>query len=154
MTRFAAHNRSSASLRSSREDVWRALTDPVLLPRLTPYLHTIEVDGDRWHWNMARIPLLGRSIGTSFTEVMTFDEPHRIEFAHDDADTGEKTWVQGQYLLEEEGTGTHVSIDLGVTCDLPFNRIARPAVEGAMAAVMAGMGRRFAHNLLRHLGER
>ena len=154
MTRFTAQNRSSAHLKSSRTEVWKALTDPVLLPRLTPYLRRIEVDGDRWHWNMARIPLLGKSIGTSFTEVMTFEEPHRIDFAHDEARTGEKTWVEGQYLLEEEGTGTHVSIELKVTSELPFSRLMRPAVEGAMAAVMAGMGRRFGHNLLRHLKER
>ena len=46
-----------------------------------------------------------------------------------------------------------MSIDLGVSVDLPFSRVMRPAVEGGMRAVMALMGRRFAHNLLRHLGE-
>ncbi len=154
MTRFTAHNRSTATLKSSRVEVWKALTDPELLPRLTPYLRTIEVDGDRWHWRMARIPVLGRSIGTSFTEVMSFEEPTRIDFVHDETRTEEHTWVEGHYLLEEHGSGSKVSIDLGVTSELPFSRFARAGVEAAMGAVMAAMGRRFAQNLLRHLGER
>jgi carbon monoxide dehydrogenase subunit G len=153
MTRFSAHNSSSASLKSSREKVWDALTDPRLVPKLTPYLHTIDVDGDRWRWNVAKVPLLGKSIGTSFTEVMTFEEPRRIGFKHDPALTDEHSAVEGEYVLEESGQGTRVSIDLDVTVDLPFARMTRPAVEGGMRAVMALMGRRFASNLLRHLGE-
>ena len=47
MTRFHASNQSSATLKSSRVEVWKALTDPELLPELTPYLHRIDVDGDR-----------------------------------------------------------------------------------------------------------
>lgn len=154
MTRFNARNRSTATLRSSRVEIWKALTDPDLLPQLTPYLKRIDVDGDRWTWQLARIPLMGRTIGSTFTEVMSFEEPHRIVFAHDDAHTEETTWVEGEYLLEEKGSGTEVSIDLSVTSELPFTRLMRPAVEGAMSAVMAGMGRRFAANLLRHLGEK
>ena len=154
MTRFTAHNRSSATLKSSRTEVWKALTDPTLLPELTPYLRRIDVDGDRWTWHMAKIPVLGRTIGTSFTEVMTFDEPNRIQWTHDDSRTDETTSVEGEYRLEDAGSGTHVSIDLGVTSELPFPRISRPAVEAAMAAVMAGMGRVFAHHLLKHLGEK
>ena len=83
MTRFTASNQSAATLKSSRKDVWAALTDPELLPKLTPYLHRIDVDGDRWTWNVAKVPVLGKSIGTTFTEVMTFEEPHRIGFTHD-----------------------------------------------------------------------
>lgn len=154
MTRFTAHNKSSANLKSSRVEVWKALTDPALLPELTPYLKSIEVDGDRWTWQMAKIPLLGKTIGTCFTEVMSFEEPHRIVWTHDDSRPEEKTSVEGEYLLEDAGAGTHVSIELGVSTELPFSRVMRPAVEGAMAVVMAGMGRRFAHNLLKHLGEK
>jgi carbon monoxide dehydrogenase subunit G len=153
MTRYSAHNQSSATLKSSRKEVWEALTDPKLLPKLTPYLHTIEVDGDRWTWNVAKVPLLGKSIGTCFTEVMTFEEPRRIGFKHDPEEAEERSAVEGEYILEEAGQGTRVSIDIGVTVDLPFSRVARRAVEGGMTAVMALMGRRFASNLLRHLGE-
>jgi len=153
MTRFSARNSSAATLKSSRKDVWDALTDPVLLPKLTPYLHRIDVDGDRWTWNVAKIPLLGRSIGTTFTEVMTFEEPRRIAYTHDPERTEEHSAVEGEYILEEVGQGTRVSIELGVTVELPFANMTRPAVQAGMRAVMALMGRRFASNLLRHLGE-
>jgi carbon monoxide dehydrogenase subunit G len=153
MTRFTASNSSAATLKSSRKDVWAALTDAQLLPKLTPYLQSIDVDGDRWTWNVTKVPLLGRSIGTTFTEVMTFEEPHRIGFTHDSSRTDENSGVEGEYLLEEAGSGCRVSIDLGVTVDLPFPKATRRAVEGAMRGVMAAMGRRFAHNLLKHLGE-
>jgi carbon monoxide dehydrogenase subunit G len=153
MTRFTASNSSQATLRSSRKDVWAALTDPTLLPRLTPYLHRVDVDGDRWTWHVARVPVLGRSIGTTFTEVMTFEEPSRIVYTHDATRSEETSAVEGEYRLSEAGSGCHVSIDIAVTVDLPFPRATRRAVEVAMSAVMAAMGRRFAHNLLRHLGE-
>ena len=153
MTRFTASNQSAATLKSSRKDVWAALTDPTLLPKLTPYLHTVDVDGDRWTWNVAKVPILGKSLGTTFTEVMTFEEPHRIGFTHDTSKPDEKSGVEGEYILEEAGSGCQVSIDLGVTVDLPFPKATRRAVEGTMKGVMAAMGRRFAHNLLKHLGE-
>jgi carbon monoxide dehydrogenase subunit G len=154
MTRFTASNKSAATLESSRKDVWDALTDPVLLPKLTPYLQRIDVDGDRWTWHVTKVPVLGKNIGSVFTEVMTFDEPKRIGFEHDPQRSEEKTEVHGEYHLEDAGSGTRVSIDLGVSVELPFPRAMRRPVEGAIAAVMAGMGKRFAGNLLRHLGEK
>ena len=153
MTRFSAHNQSSATLKSSRKEVWDVLTDAKLLPKLTPYLHTIDVDGDRWRWNVAKVPLLGRSIGTTFTEVMTFEKPTHIGFAHDPARTDERTGVDGNYELTPLGTGTRVAIDLEIWCDLPLPRLSRIAVETVMHGVVAAMGRRFAANMLRHLGE-
>jgi len=154
MTRFTASNKSAATLKSDRKDIWAALTDPVLLPKLTPYLHRIDVDGDRWTWYVTKVPVLGKDIGSTFTEVMTFDEPKRIGFEHDPQRTEEKTEVQGEYHLEEVGSGTRVSIELGVSVELPFPKAMRRPVEGAIGAVMAGMGKRFAGNLLRHLGEK
>ena len=154
MTRFTASNKSAATLQSSRKDVWEALTDPVLLPKLTPYLNRIDVDGDRWTWNVTKVPILGKNIGSVFTEVMTFDEPKRIGFEHDPQRSEEKTEVNGEYHLEEEGSGTRVSIELGVSVELPFPKAMKRPVEGAIGAVMAGMGKRFASNLLRHLGEK
>jgi carbon monoxide dehydrogenase subunit G len=151
MSRFTASNRSTATLDATRVEIWKALTDPELLPRLTPYLRSIDVDGDRWHWNMARIPVLGRTVGTSFTQLMDFEEPHRIGFTHDGERAEERTWVEGEYLLGEVRAGTAVTIDLAVTSELPFPGLARPAVETAMSAVMAGIGRRFGSNLVRHL---
>ena len=54
---------------------------------------------------MAKVPVLGKSIGTTFTEVMTFEEPHRIGFTHDPSGTDENSGVEGEYLLEEAGSG-------------------------------------------------
>ena len=154
MTRFSASNQSAATLRSSRDDIWQALTDPELLPRLTPYLNRIDVADDRWTWHVTRVPILGKSIGSTFTEVMSFEKPDRIGFDPDPARTEELTQVQGEYHLEDDGAGTRVSIEIGVTVELPFPRGMRRPVELAIATVMAGMGRRFASNLLRHLGEK
>jgi carbon monoxide dehydrogenase subunit G len=155
MTRFTASNQSAATLKSARPKIWEALTDPTLLPKLTPYLQRIDVDGDRWTWQVTKVPVLGKNIGSTFTEVMSLDEQTRIRFTHDKEKTDEQTEVQGEYHLEDRSDGgTRVSIDIEVTVELPFPKAMRRPVEGAMKAVMGGMGRVFARNLLRHLGER
>ncbi len=154
MTRFSASNQSAATLKSSREDIWAALTDPTLLPKLTPYLHRIDADGDRWTWHVAKVPMLGKSIGSTFTEVMTLDPKTRICFQHDPEKKDEQTEVRGEYHLEDRQAGTRVSIDIEVDVELPFPKAMRRPVEGAIRTVMAGMGRVFARNLLKHLGER
>ena len=118
MTRFSARDRSTEVVQSDRAALWAALTDPDLLPRLTPYLHSIDADGDRWRWNMARIPVLGVSVAPSFTERMTFDEPRRIEFKHDPESEQEKAGVEGTYELEEVDGGTRVTFtEQGVYLD-------------------------------------
>ncbi|MFT4264196.1 MAG: SRPBCC family protein [Nocardioides sp.] len=152
MTRFSASNQSAATIHAPRKEIWAALTDPELLPRLTPYLQRIEVAGDRWTWHLSKIPLMGASIGSTFTEVMTFEEPSLIRYEHDPARSEEKTSVSGEYRLEEVPGGTHVSIRLSVEAELPFPRAMRRPVEGAMGVVMGGMGKVFGRNLLKHLG--
>ena len=152
MARFTARNRSTEVVRADRGDVWKALTDPELLTRLTPYLHSIEASGDRWRWNLARIPVLGISVAPSFTERMTFDEPSRIVFTHHPEQEQEKAGVEGTYDLEQVGGGTRLTIDLEICVDLPLPRASTFAVERAMHGVIAVMGKRFATNLLRHLG--
>lgn len=153
MNRFRARNTSTATLRSSPDKVWDVLTDPELLPVLTPYLKRIEVDGDRWTWHLTHIPVMSATVMPVFTEVMTFDEPSRIVFAHDPAKTEERTGVEGSYDLTPAGTGTRVAIDLEIWCDLPLPRLSRIPVETVMHGVVAAMGKRFASNMLRHLGE-
>jgi carbon monoxide dehydrogenase subunit G len=153
MTRFSARDRSTEVVQADQGALWKALTDPDLLPRLTPYLHSIDAEGDLWRWNMARIPVLGVSVAPSFTERMTFDEPRRIDFTHDPESGQEKAGVEGTYELEEVEDGTRLSIDLDICVDLPLPGIARGAVERAMRGVIAAMGRRFAANLLRHLSD-
>jgi carbon monoxide dehydrogenase subunit G len=154
MTTFSVRNRSEGAVAADRVTVWKVLTDPVLLTRLTPYLTAIDDEGgDRWRWHLTRVPVLASAVSPSFTEQMTFDEPHTIRFAHDPDGARENAGVDGVYHLEEAGDGTWLSIDLTICVDLPLPRLARPAVETAMRAVVAVMGQRFSHNLLRHLGE-
>ena len=154
MTRFTASKQSAATVRSSREEVWAALTDPDLLPRLTPYLQRIDADGDTWTWHVVRIPVLGGSIGSTFVEQMSFEDLVRIGFRPHPDEPDQHTLVTGEYHLEQRADdSTRVSIDIEVDADLPFPRLARPAVETGMATVMTAMGAAFSRNLLRHLGE-
>ncbi|GAB3997069.1 SRPBCC family protein [Nocardioides marmoraquaticus] len=154
MTRFSASKQSAATVHSSRAEVWAALTDHTLLPRLTPYLQRIDADGDTWTWHVVRIPVLGGSIGSTFVEQMSFEEGVRIGFRPHPDHPDQQTLVRGEYHLEERADdSTRVSIDIEVDADLPFPRVARPAVEAGMATVMSGMGIAFSRNLLRHLGE-
>ncbi len=69
MATFRARDRSSAVLLSPRSEVWAALTDADLIARITPYVTSITVDGDRWVWRLATIPVLGLSVAPAFTEV-------------------------------------------------------------------------------------
>ena len=155
MTTFTVSTTSSATVEADRKRVWAALTDPALLTRLTPYLRRIDArtdDGvERWTWHLVRIPVLGSMVSPSFTEVMTFAEPTRIDFVHDPQRTEEKAGVEGRYDLTEVAAGTHLEIALGISVELPFPGLAKPAVHAAMRAVVATMGARFSHNLVRHL---
>ena len=154
MATFRARDRSSAVLRSPRSEVWAALTDAELIAKITPYVTSIDVEGDRWRWRMGTIPVLGISVAPHFTEVMELQPEERIDFRHDPARTDEMTAVEGTYLLEDhEGGGTNVSIDLQISTHLPLPGLARPAVERVMAGVVKHMGTVFSRNLLKHLGE-
>jgi carbon monoxide dehydrogenase subunit G len=155
MTAFTVSTTSSATVDADRAAIWAALTDPDLLPRLTPYLQSIDASGaggvDRWTWHLTRIPLMGNVVSPTFTEVMSFDRPTSIGFTHDPQRTDEKTGVEGSYHLKDAGDGTDLTIELAITVDLPFPRVARPAVHAAMRGVVAAMGKRFSSNLVRHL---
>ena len=154
MATFRARDRSSAVLRSPRSEVWAALTDADLIAKITPYVTSITVDGDRWVWRLGTIPVLGVSVAPAFTEVMELHPEERIEFTHDPARTDEMTSVDGTYVLADHaGGGTDVSIDLQIATHLPLPGLARPAVERVMAGVVKHMGAVFSRNLLKHLGE-
>lgn len=154
MAVFHARDRSSAVLESSRSEVWAALTDPTLIAKLTPYVTSIDVEGDRWVWRMGTIPVLGISVAPHFTEVMELHPEERIDFRHDPDRSHEMTAVEGTYLLADHGDGgTDVSIDLQISSHLPLPGLARPAVERVMAGVVKHMGTVFSRNLLKHLGE-
>lgn len=151
MTRFHAHNRSTATLDATSDEVWAILVDPELLVRFTPNLKRIDVDGDRWTWHLTRIPVLSAALEPSFTELMEFDEPHRIVFRHDRSRTEEQAGVDGEYLLHPVEHRTRVTIDLGIWAELPLPGLLRPGVEKVMGTLVAGMGLRFGQHVRRHL---
>jgi len=154
MATFTARDRSSAALRSPRSEVWAALTDAGLIAKITPYVTSIDVEGDRWLWRMGTIPVLGASVAPRFTEVMEFEPEDRIEFHHDTSRSDEMTAVEGTYILADRTDGgTDVTIDLEIACRLPLPGLARPAVERVMVGVVKHMGTVFSRNLLKHLGE-
>ena len=97
--------------------------------------------------------MLGKSIGLSFTERMEFTPTERIVYTH--APQGdERAGVEGVYVLTDSGDATRLSIELGVHVDLPFPKLAKPAVRASMQAVIAAMGVGFARNLERQLKSR
>jgi hypothetical protein len=153
MARFTATTESEAVVPADRMEIWAALTDPDLLPRLTPLLRKIDADGRIWTWHMTRIAALGVSISPSFTETMSFDEGRRIDYTHTPPDgVRERAGAEGFYVLRDVDGGTELQISLGLEVDLPLPRSAAPAVRKVMTATMNRMGDRFSANLLRHLG--
>jgi carbon monoxide dehydrogenase subunit G len=150
MTLFTAGKHSSAVVPHDRSAVWDVLSDAALVAKLTPMVRSIEDHGSTWLWKLAPIEVLGRSIGLSFTEQMEFSPKERIAYTHAPG-SDERAGVQGTYTLADSGTGTALSIELGVDVDLPFPKLAKPAVQTSMHAVIAAMGAGFARNLERHL---
>jgi carbon monoxide dehydrogenase subunit G len=153
MTRFSATNESEAVVAADRSAIWTVLTDPVLLPKLTPLLSRIETDGDLWRWHMVSLSVLGVGISPVFTERMTFDVEKRIDYTHaPPPGTSERAGAEGSYVLAEVEGGTHLAISLTLEVDLPLSRLASPAVSLVMKETLQRMGQRFSVNLLRHLG--
>ncbi len=153
MNRFSATTDDQAVVPADRDAIWAALTDPEVLPELTPLLRHIETDGDLWRWELTKIPVLGVSISPDFTERMVFHPPQRIEYTHEPPPgRRERAAAEGWYQLDEVDGGTHLHISLTLFVDLPLTRAARPAVRKVMETVMAHTGDRFSANLLDHLG--
>ena len=153
MTVFSATKRSTAVVPHPRDAVWEVLSDAKLVARLTPMVRSIEDHGSTWLWKLAPIEVLGKSVGLSFTERMEFTPTQRIVYTH--APTGdERAGVEGTYELAASGAGTRLAIELGVDVDLPFPRLAKPAVQASMQAVIAAMGVGFSRNLERELARR
>ena len=90
MATFRARDRSSAVLRSPRSEVWAALTDADLIAQMTPYVTSIDVDGDRWTWRMGTIPVLHVSVAATTDAAGSGAGPGR-------EDLGE--YVEGTWAL-------------------------------------------------------
>lgn len=153
MNSFSATTDSEAVVPADRMAIWRALTDPDLLPKLMPLLRSIDAHGDVWKWQMARISALGVSVSPAFTERMIFDEGHRIDYRHE-APQGvtERSGVEGWYELSDADGGTRLRISITLQVALPLPRAVAPAVRRVMKGTMTRTGNRFSTNLLRHLG--
>ncbi|MCW2528761.1 MAG: Polyketide cyclase / dehydrase and lipid transport [Pseudonocardiales bacterium] len=153
MSRFSATTESEAVVPAPRAEIWAALTDPELLPQLTPLLKSVKTNGDTWCWNLTSISALGVTIAPYFTEQMSFVEGHRIEYTHaPPAGVHERTGANGWYQLTDVEGGTHLAISLTLEVELPLPKVASSAVRGVMSATMKRTGDRFSANLLRHLG--
>ncbi len=153
MNQFSSTTESTAVVAADRAKIWAALTDPVLLPELTPLLKKIDADGDLWRWHLMSISALGVSISPAFTERMHFTEKSEIVYEHEvPAGAVERTGAEGWYRLSDVEGGTKLEISLTLHVELPLPRTAGPAVRQVMRTTMARTGDRFSANLLRHLG--
>lgn len=152
MTRFSADTQAEAVVTAPRAAIWAALTDPALVAELTPFVRRITEDGDHWRWELSGLKVLGVGVEPAFTELMTYDEPARIEFRHDPPDgETERSGVEGWYELTEVEEGTRLVTSLEITLDLPLPRASSRAVKAAMGKVVDQMGERFSKGLLAHL---
>jgi len=156
VNRFSTTTASESVVAADRGAIWAALTDPTLLPRLTPLLTGIETDGDLWRWSMIRLAVLGVGITPTFTERMRFTESaegSRIDYTHEPpGGVHEFAGAEGRYALTDVPGGTHLAISLTLHVELPLSRLAAPAVVGLMNVTLQRTGDRFVTNLLRHLG--
>lgn len=161
MARFSAVNSSEAVVAAPRAAIWKVLTDPVVLPKLTPLLRRIDVnpnDPALWRWHMTGLSVLGVGISPVFTERMTFTTDDegvgtRIEYTHEPPQgVTETTAAEGIYELSDTADGTCLKIRLELEVELPLPALSAPAVRRVMQATIRRMGDRFSANLLRHLG--
>ena len=153
MAIFSATTQSTATVPADRMAIWAVLTDPDLLPKLTPLLASIDADGDRWTWHLVGLSALGVTVRPSFTELMVFEDGRRITYTHvPPPGVVERAGAEGNYdLADAAGGGTDLSIGLTLSVELPLPRTASRAVHRVMASMMDRTGDRFAANLLDHL---
>ncbi|MAT06616.1 MAG: hypothetical protein CL424_16375 [Acidimicrobiaceae bacterium] len=154
MTTFTSRDVSTAVVPAARDDIWALVSDPATLADLTPLIDSIERSGERWVWQLKGISALGVSIAPSFTERMTFEAPHLIEYEHvPPADSKELAGAHGTYrLVELDPSSTRLEIDITLCADLPLPSLGRRAVEKVMATTMRKTGDAFAARLYERLG--
>ena len=138
--------------------MWDVLVDPTLVAQFTPFIKSIEAQGDdHWIWHLSGLTVAGKGFSATFTERMTLEDGKRIEFTHDPPrGVKERAGVHGWYNLADTetptGPGVLLETSLEICVDLPLPKLSGPAVRSTMKGVMAQMGDRFSKNLLAHLG--
>ncbi len=126
-----------AELPAPPDRVFRALSDPVLVPRWESFFQEVRTDGppglgQRWHLRKRA----GR--GPSFkVEVVAWDPPRRLAFAGKEPFEGRREWT-----LEPSGTGTRISLSETAVMPVPFMRIPMALFKGMFLREMgAAIGR-------------
>lgn len=153
MSSFSASTTATAVVPVARERVWDVLIDPHLIAEFTPFVKSIEADGEHWIWTLSGLNVLGKGFSATFTERMTLEDGKRIKFTHDPpVGTKERAAVNGWYDLRDAPEGVRLETSLEICVDLPLPKLSGGAVRTAMKGVMATMGDRFSKNLLDHLG--
>ena len=153
MVTFSSRNTSVAVVPAGRERIWAVLRDADSLAALTPLVQSIDVSEDVWVWHLRGISAVGVSVTPSFTELMSFDAPNQIRFAHQPPNgRNERAGAGGTYGLERIDDGhTRLSIDITLCVELPLPSLSRRVVEATIASMMQRMGDRFATNLYERL---
>lgn len=154
MATFSASTTADAVVPVERARVWEALTDPALVAQFTPFISSIDVEGDdHWIWHLSGLSVMGKGFSATFTERMTLEEGKRIEFAHDPpSGAKERAGVHGWYALSDHADGVLLETSMEICVDLPLPKISGGPVRATMRGVIAQMGDRFSKNLLAHLG--
>ncbi len=151
MSTFAQRITSNDRIQVDPVALHEVLVTSKMLARLTPLVASIDVDGERWTWQLVGVNALGINAAPAFTTLMNIDD-RRIAFEPDPT-TDERATATGVITVEPDGPAhTVVAIDLTATVDLPLPRMTTRAVQSVMFSTMKAGGARFAENLLRHLG--
>ena len=118
------------------------LTDPALVARLTPFLHTVRAEGEHWVWQMTKVPVLGKSFSFTFRERMDFDPSRTASTSPTTRAPGADEARRRRRLVRARDApeGTRLETSMEITVDLPFPGVVRPAVETAMKGVVARDG--------------
>ncbi|WP_432476811.1 SRPBCC family protein [Nocardioides sp. GXQ0305] len=155
MATFSGRRHDVAEVPHPVEAVWELLVDPDQIARMTPLVHSIEVDEqERWVWHLHKVPLLGRGVDLTMTQEMDFTPTSRIDFRHPPLGPRSRAGAEGHYLLAPVHGATRLEIDLTVRVQLPVPGVTRAAVQPAIHGVLVQMGHRFATNLLAELRRR
>lgn len=149
MNAFESSRVSEALVVGSPEQVWSLLTDPDVIARLTPFVHSIREQGEVWVWRLAGIPYPGGHFSPQMRQHMSFTPLTRIDFRPESESS--EAGATGRYDIAPAGDGTSLRIALTVFVTLPLPRLVRPAVEAAMSATLTKMGDAFSRGFEREL---
>lgn len=156
MPSFAVSRVSTADVDATMDEVFDILEQPHKVAELTPYLDSIDDQGDGiWIWRMGGVKAPMGVLRPHFTERMTLERPTLLEFKHEPpAGRSEMAGADGIYRLMPRADGRPgctLHIDLTVTTYLPLPPLSRPLVKSTMNMVIDQMGKGFSRNIIAEL---